>query len=432
MGAGLIGLTAGCSVNNSKIENDFSQPHLREAIEVDHATTRTETYEEIPTGITLPNGEELIIKKKHINHDSSTILENTTGLGWGENGSWNNEFFRSYNRIGLYDNDGEKRQEVWSDSAIRGSLILGRLQNEAILFGSVGDREGIGFQTQHTLKDKDGNISGTLTLNYDRAMFDESKDPERYGFDLDVALNNKFPKVNVGGAFDRVKTVDDKTDFFLGRARIQPSETDKFNIAYELADSDINGQTNTGIFVWTHLGKDEKWGTRTRVEGSSNRDTDTKTGKLEVYLVQNPSSGHAWGDACTSRNNGDVRARNVTPNALDIELPTTAGRSSKGLATRFLLDYKQVEDKDMHKVRGEIGYVWDLRNGKNFSITPYAEHVSNLDGQRGNGYGIDFNYGKPDFFFELTLGRKNIGNVEDTTAYMWIGKSIFMGNKGRK
>ncbi len=402
--------------------------HPRAAMEYDHKSWETTIHEPIDLGIKNPlTGESITWDRKHTEKTFSTQYKTTEGLGYGKDGGWNGEFFRMYN----YWKTTDEGRSQWTEAAIKGKLTLGNVANEVILFGSFGDKEGYGFQSQHTLKDSQGRTAATLTLNAEKANMDEGRDPRRYGFDLDVELSREFPKVAIGGAFDRVETADDSIDYFLGRVRIQPRETDKLNFGYELKDSYAEGQTNAGIFVWTHLGKQEKWGTRTRIEGSDNRETDTSTGKLEVYLVQNPASGHAWGDAVTSRNNGDVRPRNVVGNALDIELPTTAGRSSKGFATRFLVDYTSVEDADALKVRGEVGYTWDLGDKKKFSVMPYAEHVTTLDDESGNGYGVDFNFSRPDMFLQLRVGKSEIGDKDETNAYFYFGKTFYFGNGGK-
>jgi hypothetical protein len=416
--AGVAGATAMAQGSQpSKTQEIVDNLHPRIATEYDFNRHK----ETIVTPQTITFGEhEFTWDKKETLTTDTAQSKSTLGLGWGEGGAWNNEFLRANQ---YFATDGTL-STAWTDAAIKGAFTIGdkdgwNLRNEGQFFGTFGDRQGYGVQGTHDLSNGDRKW-GTLVWNADKAEGIGTGDSTHFGGDLNVFLT---PGWSVGGAFDRVNTPEGKTDYFLARTRIDVTDVDRLGFAYELADSEVYGATHTGIGVWTHLGKDIDWGTRTIASVSRNSEQDRTGVNLGTFVVQNPTSGHGCGDAVTSRNSGDFRSHNVTSNALDIELPTTIGRSDGGWGFGAKMDYKDLAGAKSWTVGGEVGYAWNLSDDTTLSVMPFGSVTHDDVLGTGHEYGLSIEAANGNFFGMAELKQSEIGGERDTGAYFYVGFS---------
>lgn len=186
----------------------------------------------------------------------------TFGLADCDKGKHGDEYFRLYQYLG---------SPSYTAMAFKFPEIkIGELSNKVALFGTLGDREGIGIQTTHTFK----NLTGVFNL--EKNLTDDSS---RIGFGLDHRLG----KWTLGGAFDTLNTRNGRTNQYLAHAIYDVSDKDQLGFAYVLSDFEGDLTNSLGAF-WCHM--NDSWGTRARIEHKWGEDKSALG--FDVIVAQKP------------------------------------------------------------------------------------------------------------------------------------------------
>ena len=107
-----------------------------------------------------------------------------------------------------------------------------------------------------------------------------------------------------------------------------PKKTDQLGLAYVVSDSaDLINKSVTGF--WCHYGKDEKWGTRTWIQGNWDNQ-DTQNIVFDSIWAQNPTFSEYSSPWIVGRNRGDMYDKAIVENPLDAERVPLGNRSKGG------------------------------------------------------------------------------------------------------
>ena len=284
------------------------------------------------------------------NAEDSHQIRSTIGVApegsYGEGPISNKgQFFETFRAYDTWSTKGED----WSHFTALGARLpefkLGDLKNNVLLFGSVGDIEGVGVETKHNY----GPLS--LILNAENRNDNDSR---RLGAGLDWKVNESF-KLGVG-----VDYVDgtSKTDQYLINGIWDVSKNDTVGLA--LLTKDLGDSQDYGIGgFWIHYGPEDKWGVRARAKVDWNEDNDWRNYNGEVIIAQRPRTskpGATW-IVGRSANADEMYNASVIPLSVSkTEATRLQDRAIEGLSFTARGNYLEQGDETSYSLGGGVGY----------------------------------------------------------------------------
>jgi hypothetical protein len=331
----------------------------------------------------------------------------TLGLAPCVNGKHGDEYFRTYEYRGL----GDLELDYTAAAGTIPSFKLGQVDNSLTLFGTFGDKQGLGIESRHSLD------NWTLNLNAEKSANPEAT---RFGFGLDKKVSDKL---TLGGAIDHVNTGGEDTNYFLAHGIYDASENNQFGLGLRADDSEQDMKSVIGY--WGHYGKDEKWGTRSYLRGDFGNDIRSFT--LDSIIAQNPTFSRFSSPWIVGRNRGDMFDVGVVEDALSPERVPLGERTKGGLFGEIKANLTESGDRKGY-VKFDTGYRFnnvDFGLGK-IDVAPlvFYRHGLGKDEGRSLGVGGLVKLGKG-FCLEAS-GSHNFGGKPE--FYMGIQYSCPIGN----
>lgn len=307
-----------------------------------------------------------------VNQGDSTSFKNTLGISpYSEKHSNFSEFFRAYEFTGKA--NGESDDMNYTNWGLNlPDFSVGGVDNSVSVFGLTGDRQGLGIQSVHDI----GNTNLVLNLEKENQL---GRDSKRIGFGVDQRLNDKLV---AGIGYDEVKTSEGKTKYFLGKITLDASKTDQMGIGFSIKDFEGN-KTNSIGGHWLHYGKDEKWGTRTRVKYDWDNQTDFKGISFESIVAQNPAFSKPCAYWIVGRDQNEMYSAELfAAPQLVVEREPLADRvRDSGWAAEIKGNIREQEGERSGYVKTDIGYTFKRnKSGIRSSFTGfYRNDVSELN-----------------------------------------------------
>lgn len=195
------------------------------------------------------------------------------------------ETFRVYDAVNVEDGEVEHTTALGLKSP---RFNVNDIENGIILFGVLGDEEGIGLESEHTYR----NLN--LILNLENAS--KPEDESRVGFGLDYTI---LKNLCLGVGFDRAEDIDQ----YLANVSYDLDENNLFGFAY----ANRSNSENSASCVWLRHG-DVHWGVRFR--NKVTWDEDIKKYEGEFILAEGITSGRGGALWTIARNAGDYAWHN--------------------------------------------------------------------------------------------------------------------------
>lgn len=329
-------------------------------------------------------------------------IKSTVGLSDNRGCEW----FR------IYDNQcktGDVNQHWTSAGVALPPIKLGDWGFSSCLFGSTGDREGLGTQIVAN------NDRWTITGNLERAEI--PTEATRVGIGADYKVNDWL---TVGAGFDQVENSSGTTNNYFGKAVVMVTPKDRIGVAFR--SSDLEGSvTNTVLGSYAHYGKDEKWGTRTHGMYTWNNDTDFKNFGFCSIVAQNPTLGNLSCGWLEGRARSDMFDTPVVDGSVDVaERCPLNYRSKNGWVFQADGGMTSKPNFESYFVSGTAGYTFEKINLGGISVKPGVLGFVRYDSCNGEnkstvGASGIFDFGKifgGDACFEITGKTGSDGSSE--------------------
>ncbi len=246
---------------------------------------------------------------------------------------------------------------------------------KVVIFGSFGDRNGIGIETRHSLD------NFLVTLNAEQ----NDQDQTRLGGSLTYKIKDGL---SVTGAYDQIDQPAGITRQYLGNIIADLSATDTIGAA-GIVKSNADETTDYGVGAfWVHYGKEEDWGVRARARLDWNPDHDVRSIDGEVIFAEKPTTFRPGATWMVGRSAGDDEMYNLSVIPLSVsrtEPVLLQNRAREGFSLALRGSHLQAGDNDITSIGGGIGYTFPQKmlGGKlglstdvNYSISESAENGS--------------------------------------------------------